>query len=61
MNLHRAQEKIQSLGNQLAEALQAERDINPSPSLGIVRRIGREKARYSHNKRSAGIELMQTI
>jgi hypothetical protein len=28
MNLHRAQEKIQSLSNQLAEALQAEGDIN---------------------------------
>jgi hypothetical protein len=29
MNLHCAQEKIQSLNNQLAEALQAEGDINP--------------------------------
>jgi predicted nucleic acid-binding Zn-ribbon protein len=29
MNLHRAQEKIQSLSNQLAEALQAEEDMNP--------------------------------
>jgi hypothetical protein len=61
MNLDRAQKKIQSLSNQLAEALQAEGDINPSPSLGKVRRIGTEKVRYSHNKRSAGIELMETI
>jgi hypothetical protein len=29
MNLHCAQEKIQSLNNQLAEALLAEGDINP--------------------------------
>jgi hypothetical protein len=33
MNLRRAQEKIQSLSNQLAEALQAEGDINPLTEL----------------------------
>jgi hypothetical protein len=50
MNLHRAQGKIQSLNNQFTEALQAEGDINPSPSLRKVRRIGTEKVRYSHKK-----------
>jgi hypothetical protein len=50
MNLHRPQEKIQSLSNHLVEALQAEEDINLSPSERKVRRIGTEKVCYSHNK-----------